>query len=52
MIALEQQQMDKQMYWVGAIILLLMFGKYGLQAVEYVLMKLYEFFIQSRPIKI
>jgi hypothetical protein len=52
MIALEQQQIDKQMYWVAAIILLLMFGKYGLQAVEFVLMKLYEFYIQHIPINI
>lgn len=52
MIALEQQQVDKQMYWLAAIILLLVFGKYGLQAVEYVLLKMYEFFIQNISIKI
>jgi hypothetical protein len=52
MIALEQQKIDKQMYWVAAIILILMFGKYVLQAEEYILMKLYEFFIQSIPISI
>jgi hypothetical protein len=30
MITLQPHQLDKQMYWVGAIILLLMFGKYGI----------------------
>ncbi len=50
MIALEQQQIDKKMYWVGAIILLLIFGKYGIQGIEFVLMKLYEFFIQRTAI--
>ncbi len=43
MIALQPQQIDKHIYWVASIILLLIFGKYGLQAVEFVLMKLYEF---------
>ncbi len=52
MIALQPQQIDKQMYWIGAIILLLIFGKYGIQAVELVLMKLYEFFIQNVSLKI
>jgi hypothetical protein len=52
MIALEQQQIDKQMYWIGALILLLIFGRFGIQAVEFVLMKLYEFFIQNVSIKI
>jgi hypothetical protein len=31
MIALQPQQLCKQMYWVAAIILLLMFGKYEIQ---------------------
>lgn len=52
MIALQQQQTDKQMYWVAAIILLLIFGRYGLGVVEFVLMKLYEFFIQHTAINI
>jgi hypothetical protein len=52
MIALEQQKIDKQMYWVAAIILVLVFGRYAIETVQFVLMKLYEFFIQSRPISI
>jgi hypothetical protein len=52
MIALEQQKIDKQMYWVGAIILILIFGRFGLQGIEFVLMKLYEFFIQRTVVQI
>ncbi len=52
MIALEQQKIDKQVYWAAAIILLLMFGKYCIQAIQFVLMRLYEFFIQHTFINI
>jgi hypothetical protein len=52
MIALEQQKIDKQMYWAAALILLLIFGRYGLQAVQFVLIKLYEFFIQNVSVRI
>lgn len=52
MITLQPQQIDKQLYWIIAIILLLLFGKYGIQAVHFVLMRLYEFFIQHTLIKI
>jgi hypothetical protein len=52
MIALQPQKIDKQIYWVAAIILMLMFGKYGLQAVQFVLIKMYEFFIQHSLVKI
>jgi hypothetical protein len=52
MIALQPQQIDKQMYWGGAIILVLVFGRYGLQTLDFFLMKMYEFFIQNVSIKI
>jgi hypothetical protein len=52
MITVQPQQIDKQLYWVLVVILLLLFGKYGIQAVQFVLMRLYEFFIQHTLVKI
>jgi uncharacterized membrane protein len=37
-------------YYFAMVILLIVLGMYGEQAIEWVLMKLYEFFIQRTPI--
>lgn len=39
-------------YWVIMFFLFLILGKYALETVEWIIMKLYEFFIQDTPITI
>jgi hypothetical protein len=52
MIAAEKTQPEMLTYIFAAIVLITLLGGYGRQAIEWVLMKLYEFFIQRNPIKL
>jgi hypothetical protein len=39
-------------YFFAAIVLITLLGGYGRQVIEWILLKLYEFFIQNNPIKL
>lgn len=52
MLLTERNQTEIYAYWFAAFFLLAVLGSYGIQAIEWVLMKLYEFFIQRTPIKL
>lgn len=39
-------------YWFIMILLFLTLGKYGWQAIEWIMLKLYEFFIQNHPVSL
>jgi hypothetical protein len=39
-------------YWFAAMLLFIVLGLYGRPAMEWLLMKLYEFFIQKFPMKL
>jgi hypothetical protein len=43
----EKYQTELLMYWFTVILVFIILGRYGKQAIEWVLMKLYEFFIQK-----
>lgn len=36
-------------YWFALMLAFVILGRYGRQAMEWILMKLYEFFIQRNP---
>jgi len=40
---------DITAYWLALVLVFVIFGRYGWQAIEWILMKLYEFFIQRNP---
>jgi Zn-dependent protease len=48
----EKNQTEIYAYWFAAFILIAVLGSYGMQVIEWVLMKLYEFFIQKTPVKL
>jgi hypothetical protein len=52
MIPYYKTQTDMQVYWIASILLVILFAKYGVDAVRFILMKLYEFFIQNSVVKI
>jgi hypothetical protein len=52
MLLTEKDQTKIYAYWFAAFILIAVLGSYGMQAIEWVLMKLYEFFIQKTPLKL
>lgn len=52
MITPDKVRTDIVAYWFAAMLLFILAGKYGRQAIEWVLMKLYEFFIQRNPMKL
>jgi hypothetical protein len=52
MISPDKVRIDITAYWFAAILLFMLFGRYGRQAIEWVLMKFYEFFIQRNPMKL
>jgi hypothetical protein len=55
MITPDKVRTDIVAYWFAAMLLFILagrYGRYGRQAVEWVLMKLYEFFIQRNPMKL
>ncbi len=39
-------------YWFALVLALVILGLYGWQAMQWILMKLYELFIQRTPMKI
>lgn len=43
---------DEAASWFAMILLVILLGKYGSEAVEWLLMKLYEFFIQRIPVRL
>ncbi len=43
----EKYQVEILMYWFAIALVCILTGRYGKQAIEWVLMKLYEFFIQK-----
>jgi hypothetical protein len=46
MITPDKARTDIVAYWFAVMLLFIITGKYGRQAIEWILMKLYEFFIQ------
>ncbi len=52
MIVTQRPQSEIYSYLFAAIILLAMLKGYGRQAIEWILIKLHEFFIQRTPIKL
>jgi hypothetical protein len=52
MITAEKTYPEMVTYFFAAIVLLTLFGNYSRQAIEWILMRLYEFFIQNNPIKL
>jgi uncharacterized membrane protein len=52
MLLTQKDQTEIYAYWFAAFILIVLLGSYGRQAIEWVLMKLYEFFIQRTPLKL
>jgi len=43
---------DMTAYWFAAVLLFIVLGLYGRGAMEWILTKLYEFFIQKFPMKL
>ncbi len=52
MLTSQKQQSDFLAYWFTVLLIFIFFGRFGLEAIQWVLMKLYEFFIQHVPLKI
>jgi hypothetical protein len=52
MLTTQKQQSDFMAYWFTVLLVFILFGRFGLEAIQWVLMKLYEFFIQHVPLKI
>jgi hypothetical protein len=52
MLLPQKNQTEIYAYWLAAFILIAVLGSYGRQAIAWVLMKLYEFFIQRTPLKL
>lgn len=52
MLTADKINTDITAYWFVAVVLFIVLGLYGRPAIEWVLMKLYEFFIQKTPMKI
>ncbi len=52
MIPYYKTQTNMQLYWITSIILVLLFAKYGSDAIRFFLTKLYEFFIQKGAVGI
>jgi hypothetical protein len=48
----KKTQTEIYAYWFAAFILIAVLSSYGTQAIEWLLIKLYEFFIQRTPIKL
>jgi hypothetical protein len=52
MITADKIRPDVTSYWFALFLVFAILGRFGRQAMEWVLMKLYEFFIQRNPIKL
>jgi hypothetical protein len=46
MLTSQKHELDIMAYWLAVLIVIIVFGRYGAQAIEWLLMKLYEFFMQ------
>jgi len=49
MIATHKVKPAISAYWFAIIFIIIVFGRYGSEAIEWLLMKLYEFFVQLIP---
>ena len=49
MINAQKIQVETLAYFLAAILLLIILGRYGKQAIAWMLIKLYELFIQRNP---
>ncbi|MBL0146239.1 MAG: hypothetical protein IPP48_11160 [Chitinophagaceae bacterium] len=49
MLVIEKIQPPLMVYWFAVVVIFILLGKYGRQAIEWVLMRLYDFFIQNTP---
>jgi hypothetical protein len=52
MISGQKIQIDQLLWFLSAAFLLLLIGQFGKQAMGWLLLKLYELFIQYNPIKV
>jgi hypothetical protein len=52
MLTSQKHQGDFLAYWFTVLLIFILLGRFGMQAIEWLLMKLYEFFIQHVPLKI
>lgn len=52
MITVHQTKPSSSAIWLLMILVFLIFTSYGLPAIEWILMKLYELFIQNNPMPI
>lgn len=48
MVTINKTAPEQIFYWLLAMIVLIIIGGYGRQAIAWLLMKLYEFFIQGK----
>ena len=52
MIAADKIGSDMTAYWIVGVLVLIVFGRYGRRAIEWILMTLYEFFVQKNPMNL
>lgn len=52
MITSEIVQSEILAYWFTVLFVFIILGRYGRQAMEWILMKLFELFIQRNPMKL
>jgi hypothetical protein len=52
MITAEKTQSRILTYWLAVLFVFVILGGYGQAAIEWLLMKLYEFFVQRTPVQI
>ncbi len=52
MITAENMKPGMTAYWFGTVLLIAILGVYGRPVIVWMLMKLYEFFIQNTPMKL
>ncbi len=52
MLTSQKHELDIMAYWLAVLIVIIVFGRYGAQAIEWLLMKLYEFFMQRTSLMI
>lgn len=52
MLTSQKHQSDFLAYWFTVLLIFILFGRFGIQVIGWLLMKLYEFLIQNMPLKI
>ena len=52
MLTTQKHQLNNMANWFAALIILILLGRFGIPVIEWILTKLYEFFIQRVPLKI